>query len=201
MTPQPPKPVELKPCPFCGSFDIDPEGVASFKEQYQTSDNTWDKCTPGMIENRPACNNCGATTNGEWNARSEPTNYDNQAALNYAQHARELLNDGEIENADGLLGTCIETLSAALTAAAIPQAEGKDDGYEYFWLIESGPTDAPDYLFHERWRWHWTKDINKAWKTHDREIATIMFIEHARKSSRVTQHGFLKKPATTERDE
>jgi len=60
----------LKPCPFCGSPDIDPEGVASFKPEYRNSNNTWPTAQPHMIENRPACNNCGATTDGDWNTRA-----------------------------------------------------------------------------------------------------------------------------------
>lgn len=61
----------LKSCPFCGSEDIDPEGVASFKKEYRTQNLTWDKdATPDRIERRPACNNCGATTDGDWNVRA-----------------------------------------------------------------------------------------------------------------------------------
>lgn len=61
--------VKLLPCPFCGCKDIDPEGVASFKPEYRTSDNNWKTCTPDMLENRPACANCNTTTDGDWNAR------------------------------------------------------------------------------------------------------------------------------------
>lgn len=61
----------LAPCPFCGSSNIDPEGVASFKKEYRTQDMTWAKdSTPDRIENRPACSDCGATTDGDWNARA-----------------------------------------------------------------------------------------------------------------------------------
>ena len=64
----------LKPCPFCGSADIDPEGVASFKDQYRKMMDTcytWNEnANQQTIEHRPACNNCGATTNGEWNDRN-----------------------------------------------------------------------------------------------------------------------------------
>jgi len=63
---------ELKPCPFCGSTDIDPEGVACFKPEYKGGSVGWDKATDDMIVHRPACNSCGATTDGDWNTRAEP---------------------------------------------------------------------------------------------------------------------------------
>ena len=53
--------IELKNCPFCGSTDIDPEGVASFKEEHRKGENTWTNHSPEMIEHHPACNNCNAT--------------------------------------------------------------------------------------------------------------------------------------------
>lgn len=61
----------LKPCPFCGSTDIDPEGVACFKREYRGTDATWDTAKPEQIENRPSCQNCNATTDGDWNTRAE----------------------------------------------------------------------------------------------------------------------------------
>lgn len=64
---------KLDYCPFCGSTDIDPEGVASFKPEYRNGDLdlTWDKdATPDKIEHRPACNDCNATTCGDWNTRA-----------------------------------------------------------------------------------------------------------------------------------
>lgn len=62
---------ELLPCPFCGSDDIDPEGVSSFKPEFRTPDNNWkDHATPDKIEHRPACNNCNATTDNDWNERN-----------------------------------------------------------------------------------------------------------------------------------
>ena len=48
-------PDELLPCPFCGSSDVDHEGLSS------------------IIDTRPACNNCGASTDGDWNARHTHT--------------------------------------------------------------------------------------------------------------------------------
>jgi len=63
---------EIKPCPFCGSTDIDPEGVACFKPEYKGGSVGWDKATDDMIVHRPACNSCGATTDGDWNTRAEP---------------------------------------------------------------------------------------------------------------------------------
>jgi len=64
---------ELRNCPFCGSNDIDPEGVASFKPPFIFDENLkWENAEPHMIENRPACNECGATTNGDWNTRTPP---------------------------------------------------------------------------------------------------------------------------------
>lgn len=61
----------LDNCPFCGSTDIDPEGVACFKKKYRQSYYNWDDhANEETIEHRPACNNCGATTEGDWNTRS-----------------------------------------------------------------------------------------------------------------------------------
>ncbi len=65
----------LLPCPFCGSTDIDPEGVSSFKDQYKYCGYSWnDDDKEGKIEHRPACNNCSATTDGDWNHRAPVTN-------------------------------------------------------------------------------------------------------------------------------
>lgn len=62
---------KLKPCPFCGSEDIDPEGIASFKEEYRNKNLNWDEhANEETIEHKPACNVCGATTNGDWNKRA-----------------------------------------------------------------------------------------------------------------------------------
>jgi len=63
---------ELKPCPFCGSDNIDPEGVASFKPEYRTSDMNWEEdASKGTIQHRPACADCGATTEENWNTRAD----------------------------------------------------------------------------------------------------------------------------------
>ncbi|PHS61022.1 MAG: hypothetical protein COB09_18925 [Thalassobium sp.] len=62
----------LKPCPFCGSTDIDPEGVASFKPEFRAREMSWaDDDIADYIQHKPACNNCGATTEGDWNTRPE----------------------------------------------------------------------------------------------------------------------------------
>lgn len=59
------------PCPFCGSTKIDPEGVAAFKPEYRAQDLNWNEhATPDKIEHRPACLECGATTDGDWNVRA-----------------------------------------------------------------------------------------------------------------------------------
>ena len=58
---------ELKNCPFCGSDEIDPEGVSSIKTEYK--DKTWSEVTVDMCESRPACDSCGASTSGNWNTR------------------------------------------------------------------------------------------------------------------------------------
>lgn len=60
---------ELKPCPFCGSADIDSEGVSSIKKD--SGVGLWKDAKPEHIEHHPACNNCSATTNGAWNTRSD----------------------------------------------------------------------------------------------------------------------------------
>jgi len=64
---------ELLPCPFCGSTDVDPTGVASFKDNEKNnpdgSPRNWYKAKPEWIEHRPACNNCGASTDSDWNTR------------------------------------------------------------------------------------------------------------------------------------
>lgn len=63
--------IELKPCPFCGSTNIDPEGVASFKPEFRSKDMTWDRdATPERLEHHPACQDCDATTGGDWNVRA-----------------------------------------------------------------------------------------------------------------------------------
>lgn len=66
---------QLLPCPFCGSDDIDPEGITQFKDNEIHDENgnlrNWnDHATPGRLEHRPACNNCSATTDIEWNNRT-----------------------------------------------------------------------------------------------------------------------------------
>lgn len=65
----------LKPCPFCGSNDIDPEGVTSFKKEYRDKEGvSWSHYTEKMLEHRPSCNNCGATTEDNWNNRAKEMN-------------------------------------------------------------------------------------------------------------------------------
>jgi hypothetical protein len=51
---------KLEPCPFCGSNDIDPNGCASQLSEF------------GPLVTRPACDNCGATTDVSWNTRAAP---------------------------------------------------------------------------------------------------------------------------------
>lgn len=79
---------ELMPCPFCGSKDIDPEGVASIAEEHRKEVGTWDKAQPHHIVNRPACTNCNATTDGDWNTReslpASPQDGDRVAVLEAA---------------------------------------------------------------------------------------------------------------------
>jgi hypothetical protein len=65
---------KLKECPFCGSTDIDPEGVASFRDEEKHNPDgslrNWkDDALPERIQHSPACNECGATTDGDWNTR------------------------------------------------------------------------------------------------------------------------------------
>lgn len=63
---------ELKPCPFCGSKNIDPKGVASFKPEYRHSGMNWkEHGTPERIQHKPACDDCGATTDRDWNTRAD----------------------------------------------------------------------------------------------------------------------------------
>lgn len=50
------------PCPFCGSLDIDPEGVAYYKDGDKKNGLSHD----------PACNDCGATCK-DWNTRPQPS--------------------------------------------------------------------------------------------------------------------------------
>ncbi len=57
--------LKLLPCPFCGSDDIDPEGVFFY--------DGGDTAKP---INAPACNKCSATsgkTVDDWNNRAEQT--------------------------------------------------------------------------------------------------------------------------------
>lgn len=74
---------KLLPCPFCGSSDIDPEGVASFKEEHRFNDSKfgWDNYEPHMIEHRPCCNKCGATTDGDWNIRKTTSNENKELGI------------------------------------------------------------------------------------------------------------------------
>lgn len=60
----------LKPCPFCRSSDIDPEGATGIKPEYRNRGATWDSVKPFMVEHSPACTECGATTDGDWNTRA-----------------------------------------------------------------------------------------------------------------------------------
>lgn len=93
---------ELKTCPFCGSSDIDPKGVGSFKPEYRgQKDFTWENYEPDMVEHSPACNECGATAgDSDWNARAD------DAKLNLAVEAlerfRNMLSFYEIDNLDEL---------------------------------------------------------------------------------------------------
>jgi len=70
---------KFEKCPFCGSKDIDPEGVASFKEKEWKDEagnlRNWnDHATPERLIHSPACNNCGATSgDSNWNTRTQPT--------------------------------------------------------------------------------------------------------------------------------
>lgn len=65
---------ELKPCPFCGSTDIDADGVASIKKDRRGLVAFWKDATPDDIENSPSCNNCSASTEIDWNTRAENPN-------------------------------------------------------------------------------------------------------------------------------
>lgn len=59
----------LKPCPFCGSTEIDPEGIAYINPD--SGVKTWND--PNVAEHilrRPACDNCGASTHEDWNTRT-----------------------------------------------------------------------------------------------------------------------------------
>lgn len=60
---------ELKPCPFCGCTEIDPEGVSYIPEEFHKDVPTWHVAKSEHIKNRPACSKCNATTDGDWNTR------------------------------------------------------------------------------------------------------------------------------------
>jgi len=71
MTESKPPVGELLPCPFCGSKDIDPTGCSAFLPEYQVEGKTWDgDDIQDKLRHFPACNNCNATTDGDWNTRS-----------------------------------------------------------------------------------------------------------------------------------
>lgn len=63
---------ELLYCPFCGSTDIDPKGCASIAPGVRDRIDFWKDAKPEDIIERPSCNNCGATTDGNWNTRTAP---------------------------------------------------------------------------------------------------------------------------------
>lgn len=69
---------ELKPCPFCGSNDIDPNGCASQLSEF------------GPLVTRPACDNCGATTDASWNTRAVPK----VKALKWYEYTKSLHGSG-----------------------------------------------------------------------------------------------------------
>ena len=58
---------ELKPCPFCGGEDIDPEGV--FAEDQNGKNYTY-----------PSCNDCDASCT-DWNTRAGVTDEEKKESL------------------------------------------------------------------------------------------------------------------------
>lgn len=60
---------KLLPCPFCGSNDIDPEGVSIIDPAVRKEITHWHMAEPHHIISKPACNNCSASAD-EWQRRA-----------------------------------------------------------------------------------------------------------------------------------
>lgn len=93
-----------KCCPFCGSIQVDPEGVASIK---QDTVEFWKDAAPEHIEHSQACDVCSATAD-EWNNRY------------YESIIRELL-------------AVIEKQREALEQCAPTKEIGKQEGFFTRW--------------------------------------------------------------------
>lgn len=102
---------DLKPCPFCGGEEL----VRKINCSH----------TFYWIE----CDNCGCSVDGgnskeiaieAWNTRAALTapipqavSDDMQSVKNYLEHARQLLNEDEWQNADGLIANALARLQSA----------------------------------------------------------------------------------------
>ena len=122
---------ELDYCPFCGSTNIDPEGVSAFKPEYRSLDMTWHKdATPEKIEHRPACNNCSATTDGDWNKR--------HYALMACDLISQVLRDDEKQD-------CLTTHHELLLKKAhyvLTSPDQPEDDFDYMTLKHAQPPCA-----------------------------------------------------------
>lgn len=78
------------PCPFCGSWDIEPDGVSYYKDGKEEN---------GLCHD-PACNNCGATSNN-WNVRAYPSEVYWNAFINRVR--RMALDINEPRGKDGAI--------------------------------------------------------------------------------------------------
>lgn len=96
---------ELKPCPFCGSTDIDPEGVLASKDG-------------GENYSYPACNDCSASCE-DWNTRTpakQSTPEELRGAVKWANFFLNVQNTVEI---DDDAKSAIETLIHHATRADV----------------------------------------------------------------------------------
>lgn len=120
-----PQNMPLKPCPFCGSDDIEADGVAFYPEGNKENG----------LHHAPACNNCGATggdTVDQWNTRAKPVSDEKRReALDYVGRLKRGANEarkyhvakGEFNKAEEIQDTLevYETIREALQQPAVPQ--------------------------------------------------------------------------------
>lgn len=135
---------KLLPCPFCGSADIDPEGVASFKKENRGGKFDWANYAPEMLEYDPACNNCSATASKDsWNTRA--------AFAELMSPCKFSVTNGDMINLIPKNGA-VQRLAARQNAVCIQYFLTADDEGEYYracvW-VECQDMGMQEYLLQE----------------------------------------------------